>query len=151
MKFRRTVTAVRGGMFLVALAVSWLILQAFLNEFNIWVSLFAAVSGISGLLMCICMDNEYINIDEEGIACIKKNTLLWSFTWDEIEALKFMRGRFPKVYIMLKNSDDGFVAIEEKGLWFEYRHIAKKALGKYCSKSEKSGWYVKEYIRKTDV
>ena len=151
MKFRRSITAFRGGLFLVFGAIFTLVLQAFLNEFNIWLSLFAAVSGISGLLMCIYMDNEYINIDEEVIACIKKNTLLWNFTWDEIEALKFMRGRFPKVYIVLKSSDDNVVTLEEKGLYFEYRHIAKKALGKYCSKSEKSGWYESQYIRKTDV
>lgn len=148
MKFRRSITAFRGGLFLVFGAIFTLVLQAFLNEFNIWLSLFAAVSGISGLLTCIYMDNEYINIDEEGIACIKKNTLLWSFTWDEIEALKFMRGRFPKVYIVLKGSNYNIVALEEKGLYFQYTLTVKKALVKYCSKSENSSWYVKEYIRR---
>ena len=148
MKFRRSITAFRGGLFLVFGAIFTLVLQAFLNEFNIWLSLFAAVSGISGLLTCIYMDNEYINIDEEGIACIKKNTLLWSFTWDEIEALKFMRGRFPKVYIVLKGSNYNIVALEEKGLYFQYTLTVKKALAKYCSKSENSSWYVKEYIRR---
>lgn len=151
MKFRRSITAFRGGLFLVFGAIFTLVLQAFLNEFNIWLSLFAAVSGISGLLMCIYMDNEYINIDEEGIACTKKNILLWKFLWDEIETLKFMRGRRPIVYIMLKNSDDGFVAIKEKGLWFEYRLNVKKALDKYCCKGENSGWYESQYIRKTDA
>ena len=151
MKFRRSRAAFIGGPLLIFGTILMFVLQVYIMDFNMWLSLTAVVSGITGLLICIYMDNEYINIDEKGITCRKKNVLLWSFAWDEIEALKLMRGSFPKVYVVLKSSDDNVVTLEEKGLYFEYRHIAKKALGKYCSKSEKSGWYESQYIRKTDV
>ena len=76
--------------------------------------------------------DEYITIDDEGIACTRRKKLLWEYRWDEIRYLKKgSRYRAPSIEIVTDNCVDGAIPYDYSQHYFQLGRTARKAL-KQC-------------------
>lgn len=86
------------------------------------------------LVWTVFSDDPYITIDEWGIICKTRKTMLWGFQWPEIEELRRSRRfRQPSLEIVLKEQT---VMKENRksvsGKFFQLGKTAKRALKQYC-------------------
>lgn len=148
MIFRRDNVGIYGCIFMMFSALFLVAFQFFEGAFNFVISVIAFLF----VLVSICSFNsskEYIYIDERVIFCKSKDGLLWSFDWNDIDHLVLVRSKWPRLYIVLKGSDDSIISLNEKELYIKYRYIVKKALKRYCTKKRNSGWYNIYYTGKS--
>ncbi len=87
------------------------------------------VISLALLLLLPLLDNEYVFMNEDGVALANKRKEIWSYSWSEIEEMEFgCISRFKIVKIKPRNPDFK----QEGELWFEYGPSAKKAIELYC-------------------
>ena len=69
--------------------------------------------------------NEYITVDNEGIMCKKKGSIMWEHTWENIVELKrVFRGGRNSLEIITNNGSSGH--------YFQLVKTARKAISLYC-------------------
>ena len=147
MKFRRDNVGFLSCIFMMFCALLLLMFQLISNDFNL-VIIVIVVLFVSGSMLSLNISKEYIYINEQGFSCKRNNVVLWYYDWNDVDSLLLVRSRWSRVYIVLKNSHNNVVELNEKELYIKYRFIVRRALRKYCIKKENSSWYCGYYIPK---
>lgn len=81
--------------------------------------------------------NEWITIDETGIACKKSETQLWGYSWEEIAILKkSCRYNWPSIEVILYDKSGEEEPYGTHDHYFQLGKTAKKALKQYCRSSQ---------------
>ncbi len=83
---------------------------------------------------CIAFSSPHIEVTAQGIACLQKQNILWTYQWEEIKALRIgSHFRLPSIEFEFATTDRKEQRkIEEAKPYFQYGRSAKKALARYC-------------------
>ena len=100
---------------------------------SLWPAFFPLSIGMLGLFLANCFGkSEVVTINEVGIQCKNKNTILWDFPWTEIEELHIGRRlREPSVEIELKVDSVYRKDFDFHQCYFQLGRTAKKAIKQY--------------------
>ena len=83
--------------------------------------------------------DEYITIDNEGIACTRRKELMWEYRWDDVLYLrKSLRYRAPSIEIVTEDHSDAPITYDYSKHYFQLGRTAKKALRQCCVPNNKA-------------
>lgn len=82
--------------------------------------------------------NEFVTINDNGIACQKKGKLIWEYRWENIIKLKrSSRYRMPSIEIVTDNTTKELTPYDYSQHYFQLGRTAHKAIELYYNAEDK--------------
>ena len=131
MRFRRRGILFLEGQIVFSVCVILSIILMIFEGKYLFPLLILSVFLLAVFELYFVFDEEYIVMNENGIACLKREKLCWAYQWSEIAELKIgNRFRNPSVDIVL--NDDCCKFNYENEIYFQFGPAAKRAVKNYC-------------------